>query len=226
MGPKSVEIITNLVPLLRELQINNVLCGQTQYNKILTSINTTGIQLMKLKLSNVNLNENKIVNNLVELLASREILMTLDISWSKLTPRQLNKITQKLQDPDAYPLRNIRNLNISYNSLHFIENKPDFKDSEEVVENLINLVSNSNVLNHIDISGMNLGRDFNPDQFSLLDEPDGHCSHAPILSLALAIATNDNMLAVHLSDNGLRQDMDIFLEVLDFFGLSDQHLIP
>ena len=87
MGPKSVEIITNLVPLLRELQINNVLCGQTQYNKILTSINTTGIQLMKLKLSNVNLNENKIVNNLVELLASREILMTLDISWSKLTPR-------------------------------------------------------------------------------------------------------------------------------------------
>jgi len=87
MGPKSAEIISKLVPLLREIQLNNVLCGQTQYNKILASINATGIQLMKLKLSNINLNDNNIVNNLLELLGTREILMTLDLSWSKLTPK-------------------------------------------------------------------------------------------------------------------------------------------
>ena len=42
---------------------------------------------MKLKLSNINLNDNNIVNNLVDLLETREILMTLDLSWSKLTPK-------------------------------------------------------------------------------------------------------------------------------------------
>lgn len=87
MGSKSMDVLVGLVGRLRELQLNNILCGQSQYRRLLDSALLNGVQLMKLKLSNVNLNDNGLVDRLVELLKAREILTHLDLSWAKLSPK-------------------------------------------------------------------------------------------------------------------------------------------
>jgi len=161
---------------------------------------------MKLKLSNVNLNDNRIGDLLVELLKTREILTHLDLSWTKLKPSHLCEISEVLKSEDAYPVRNLRNLNLSYNSLYFDETAADVLPSEEFVENLIEYIGISETLNHLDISGMNLGRDYNADSYHYQFEVERHCSNAPILALALALSENEYLLGIHMSDNGLRAD--------------------
>jgi len=48
----------------------------------------------------------------------------------------------------------------------------------------------------------------------------------------MAISQNQFMLSVHMSDNGLRprpyfeKDKDLFLEILDMFGLDESCLCP
>ena len=135
------------------------------YRELLESCITDGVQLQKLKLSNVNLNDHDIVDNLVELLRTREMLMHLDLSWSKMNPSQLKRISEVLKDDYAYPIRTLRNLNISYNSLYFDDTKEDTLPSQEFIENLIDYINTSTCLNHIDISGMKLGRDYNPESY-------------------------------------------------------------
>ena len=76
---------------------------------------------MKLKLSNTDLNDNKTQEHLLELLANKEILTHLDLSWSKLKPNHLKAISEVLMKEGGYPIQNIRNLNLSYNSLVFDE---------------------------------------------------------------------------------------------------------
>ena len=56
------------------------------------------------------------------------MLLHLDISWSKLIPSQLVRISEALKDEDANAIRTLRNLNLSYNSLHFDET---IKNEEE-----------------------------------------------------------------------------------------------
>ena len=73
---------------------------------------------------------------------------------------------------------------------------------------------------------MNLGRDYNPDAYQYQFEVERHCSTAPIVALALAISQNEYLLGVHMSDNGLRIDRELFLDVLDMFGLDEKCLEP
>ena len=110
------------------------------------------------------------VDNLVELLKTREILMNLDISWTKLTPLQLCKISEVLKNEDYNPCRVMRNLNLSYNSLHFDETSEEMLPSEKFLENMIAFVKTAAVLVHLDISGMNLGRDYNPETFNYISD--------------------------------------------------------
>ena len=64
----------------------------------------------------------------------------------------------------------MRNLNISYNSLHFDETSSEPTASEEFVDNMVEFISKAMVLVHIDISGMNLGRDYNPNSFNYISD--------------------------------------------------------
>ena len=149
------------------------------------------------------------------------MLSHLDLSWTKLSPEELVKLSEVLKNEDAYPLRNIRNLNISYNSLYFDETNQKTLPSEEFIENMIEYVNNSKVINHLDISGMNLGRNYNPDKYLYQSDVGKHNSNAPILTLALAISQNEFMLGIHMSDNGLRKDEEVLMELLDMFGLDE-----
>ena len=135
------------------------------------------------------------------------MLLLFDISWSKLIPSQLLRISEVLKDEDAHPIRTLRNLNLSYNSLHFdetINSEEEPLASQQFIDNLIEYINTSTVLNHIDISGMNLGRDYHPEQFQYLHDIEHHTSDAPILPLAVALSQNDSLLGIHMSDNGLR----------------------
>lgn len=58
-----MEVLDRLIPHLREINFNNITrsYGKPMYNKLLESCLERGVQLQKLKLSNVNLNDAQIV---------------------------------------------------------------------------------------------------------------------------------------------------------------------
>ena len=66
---------------------------------------------------------------------------------------------------------------------------------------------------------MNLGRDYNPEKFQF--DVENHISSAPIMSLVIALSECPFLQVIHMSDNGLRGDQELFLEVLDYFGLGE-----
>lgn len=70
--------------------------------------------MLKIKLSNVNLCDNDIINKLCEMLENRYQVIHLDLSWAKLSPKHLNQIITTLNNRRE---KTIRNLNLSYNSL-------------------------------------------------------------------------------------------------------------
>ena len=42
--------------------------------------------------------------------------------------------------------------------------------------------------------------------------------------MALACSESPFLIGLHMSDNGLRTDMELFLEILDMFGLNERCL--
>ena len=220
MGEESASALAHLVPKLKEIQLNNAGCLHSHVQTILESCLTNGRQLMKLKLSQINLGDHVSVKLLCQTLKQCSILTHLDVSWSKLTPFHLLDISEVLMDNDHPPIRTLRNLNLSYNSLHIDECAIDDGPNEDFLENFIEFISYSEVLNHLDISGMSLGRDYNPEQFTYQSWVQRHNTTAPILALCSALSSSYCLMSLHMSDNGLRDDEELFLEVLDYFGLD------
>lgn len=70
---------------------------------------------MKLSLSNNILMSQRTVDLLNDALLSKKHLQYLDLSWGSLGPRGLMQITDSLR----FMLKQIRDLNLSYNMLHF-----------------------------------------------------------------------------------------------------------
>lgn len=90
------------------------------------------------------------------------ILITLDLSWSRLSPKQLRDMMEALTDENIQP--NLRNFNVSYNSLfQFPTDETIFADDEhplivatdDFVYLLVAFIQKTNLLRHLDISGMN-----------------------------------------------------------------------
>ena len=159
---------------------------------------------------------------LCDLIRSRASVTHIDVSWSKLTPKHLYFISEALKENFA----NVRNLNLSYNSLRFknyslIQNEEDKAEasdeseeevvekgktgepmySEEFVENMVAYFSNDDcMLNHVDLSGMSF-------------------NHDSLLSIATALSGNEMLQGIHLSDNGLRQreQKELMMEIMDLF---------
>jgi Ran GTPase-activating protein (RanGAP) involved in mRNA processing and transport len=89
----------------------------------------------------------------------------------------------------------IRSLNLSYNQLRNDE------ASDSFIELMSEYLKVTDILNHLDLSGMN----FNGDQMREITE---------------YICNSPNLLGVHLNDNGIARDKELMLEILDKFGLD------
>ena len=72
------------------------------------------------------LRNDHLVNSLCKIFELNPNLILIDISWGKLSPRDLNILTKSL----SKHARSIRNLNLSYNELNFNTNSLYFKDSQ------------------------------------------------------------------------------------------------
>lgn len=59
----------------------------------------------------------------------------------------------------------------------------------------------TDILNHLNLSGMNF-----------------HYNH--LVDLSAQICNCPNLLAVHLSDNGIIRDQELMVDILDYFGLG------
>lgn len=207
---KSMEVLDLLIPCLREINFNNLTrgYGKPMYNKLIESCHQRGVQLQKLKLSNVNLNDNQIVQNLCDLLANRPFIMNLDLSWTRLQSKHLNQIIMVLDEKSEHSMRN---LNLSYNCLlqppkdegaYYDENDINYESTEEFAETLWEYITKNEVLNHLDISGMNF-------------------SDEQLIQISKAASQSEGLIAIHMSDNGIRAEKELQGEVLDIFGLSE-----
>ena len=95
--------------------------------------NITG--LSKLKLSKINLHDDRIVETLCQLIELSKNLTSLDISWGSLSSKHMFMIAKSFNDESGNVLMN---LNLSYNSLTFIEptnkHRENFYNSEDFFE--------------------------------------------------------------------------------------------
>ena len=87
---------------------------------------------MKLRLSQINLNSEGIIDGLGKVFENNKNLVHLNLSKAQLTPKHLTKITYGLGQHCA----NMRNLNLSYNYLNFNKEHAMFADSDEFMKKL------------------------------------------------------------------------------------------
>ena len=66
LGNEAADVLLKLIPNLRDLHLNNLTRCNSKFvfHKILDQINDKGIHFQKLKLSNINLNDNEIVQKI------------------------------------------------------------------------------------------------------------------------------------------------------------------
>ena len=105
----------------------------------------------------------------------------------------------------------LKNLNIAYNSLvqppqdqelSFNAQNEELIASRDFVNHLCEFIKKNELLNHLDVSGMN----FSKEQLLLVAEA--------------ALCQSESLLAIHLSDNGIRFDLETRDEILDMMGLT------
>lgn len=141
------------------------------------------------------------------MIENKENLISLDLSWACLSSKHMFMITKALNEHDHV----LMNLNLGYNSLNFNEPTGEYKEifynSEDCFEQLCEYLQKSLYLIHIDLSGLSFQRE----QLKVL---------CPIL------VQINSLVAVHLSGMGLHkneenQDDDLMVEILNYFGISD-----
>ena len=75
-------------------------------------------------------------------------------------------------------------------------------DTYQFLENIIEIIESSRIINHVNLSGMNIERD-------------------DILQICKSCQNSQMLMSIHLSDNGIIQlDEEFLIEVLIFFGLT------
>lgn len=97
IGPKSIPKVVELVPNLIELVLNNIGdVGKKSLCTLLSELVYNCRLLMRLKLSNINLNHSEIVNNICVIIETKSNLQYLDLSWGSLSPKLLRQIAYHL----------------------------------------------------------------------------------------------------------------------------------
>lgn len=100
LGPHSLKVIKKLIPNLVELSFNNIAESGGFNSKVLLSIieciAKEGKMLMKLRLSNVFMNNQPIVDGLCDIMRNCKVLTTIDFSWSSIPSKKLVDIADAL----------------------------------------------------------------------------------------------------------------------------------
>jgi Ran GTPase-activating protein (RanGAP) involved in mRNA processing and transport len=127
--------------------------------RILAACNEKNNDIRRLKISKINLNDDKIVDQLCNIIEKDRNLTSIDLSWGSLGPKHLLKICESLKDSKNA----LMNINLSYNSLCFIEPTNDQKEmffnSEDFFQELCDFLEETKNLVHLDLSGLSFQRE-------------------------------------------------------------------
>ena len=193
MGEESMELILDMIPLLNEIHFSQLKMDLNKdiMREMCSHFYSNGQSLMKLTLSNINLNDNKIIEDICNILSSKyqKFVHHIELSWCSLTPKHLVGLVEEVR----YCHENIRSLDLSYNSLYFNQNEgansqtqqEDLNHSIAFVDLLCEYLVKQDMLNFLNISGMNFGRE-------------------QIVKICNHIARSKFLLSVHMNDNGIR----------------------
>lgn len=118
-------------------------------------------------------------------------MILLDLSHGQLLPKQLNAVSLGVSEMGA----NLRSLNLSYNLVHQ-DGCSDSQDSEQFMTNISKFIKVAKRVNHINFSGMNFKK---PQIFELIE----------------ILRNCEFLLALHLSDNGITRDKELYYDCLE-----------
>ena len=119
--------------------------------EIIKGISKYGWRLSKLKLSNINLNDVKLVQEMVWMMQNQsKVLYSLDLSWTNLSAHSMYLIADQL---NLHPWT-FKYINLSYNNLNFKPGHPDEEKSLMFVDKMMIYIKKTDMLNHLDLSGL------------------------------------------------------------------------
>jgi hypothetical protein len=114
-GPKSLAIMTKLLPGFVDFTFStisekggftrDIMCD------IMKTISLKCKKLIKIKISNINLNHRDMVNGICTILKKSKMLQAIDFSWASLSPKSLSLISKNFDQR----LKSLRSINMSYN---------------------------------------------------------------------------------------------------------------
>lgn len=153
---------------------------------------------MKLKLSEMYLGFDSFVPSMVAVIQAKSTLQHVDLSSAQLKPSQLELLSHELKQS----CRQLKNINLSYNFLDYTTEQ-QAEHSDKFVENICEMISQAEILNHINLSGMRIPKE-------------------KLVEICDQIKRSDRISAIHLSNCGISSDDAFMLEILQKFGLDWQ----
>ena len=196
-----MKVLLEIIPSLSECWISNCNIKKTLTTKLVYALSQQAPRLAKLRLSNINLNDRMHVAQLSTVIANQQdVLLNLDLSHSKLTPKSMAHIAEQLRENST----GLKNLNLSYNPLTFTKGSREQAFSRNFVKNMNEFLKHADILNHIDLSGLLLPKE-------------------QLLYLSETLSSCPNLMAIHLSDNGIMSpwNNEILDEMTDIFLLGE-----
>lgn len=208
-GSNCIEKILKLSDDLHELKLSNIKSmagfGQKLLSDFFSDYYNNCPFLFKLSLSRIVLNREGLVEQLIGFIDTKKYLQLLDLSWTGLQPYQLWLITQYIVDSK---LHSVRDLDLSYNTMHVNESSSDYTGKFFV--SLMKLLRSSPLLSHLHLNGMSF-------------------SHKQLQTLCETLSSPDccPLSAVHLSDNGLalrnlHGSNNLFKQALSWLGIDPE----
>ena len=108
-------MLTKLLPNLIDLTIGAIPesggMNRETLGQLVRNIALHGSKLMKLKISNIFMNYNEVVESLCEILDKSRVIQSIDFSWASLSAVALAKISQAFMAR----LKSLRTIDLSYN---------------------------------------------------------------------------------------------------------------
>lgn len=200
LGEQGFAQLSKLVPCLSELFISNIKQPAKDQpaliQNLLTSIEVDAQYFMKLRLSNINLCFEAFAPTITSLIQAKSTLQHLDLSLARLEPAQLEEIAFELKTSSQH----LKNLNLSYNVLDYSTEERE-ESSNNFVDHLCEFVSQAEVLNHINLSGLRIPKE-------------------KLVQLCDHMKRSERISGIHLSDCGITEDEHLMQEILQMFGLD------
>lgn len=167
IGQKSAENLLNILPRISEIRLSNISgIDQLKSTKFVEKLFQNGLNLNVLKLSHINIASESTLKAVEHFIEHNQLIGKLDLSHCCLRAKHLLRIVQKLKQ---FP-NHVKQLNLSYNMLkggvefeEYMEDDLDVtyckiqkNESTEFIFELAEYLKKSSLINHLDISGLQL----------------------------------------------------------------------